>query len=224
MSKSLSDNLWAKQRRDMVRHQLMSRGITDQRVIDVMRIIPREIFLPDEHRHLAYEDRAVPIGLDQTMSQPYIVARMTELIAVDSSHRILEIGTGSGYQTAILASLAAQVISIERHENLLECAKKNLTRLQLDNIKFILSDGSLGLPTHAPFHRILVTAAGPAIPHALSDQLADGGRLVMPVGDMKEQTLHCVQRHGQQLHHTRSIRCRFVKLIGQQGWPESTID
>jgi len=222
MSNSVSDNLWAKQRRDMVSHQLKPRGITNQRVLDIMGIIPREIFLPHEHRHLAYEDRAVPIGLDQTMSQPYIVARMTELLAVDSSHRVLEIGTGSGYQTAILASLAAKVISVERHSDLLACAKQNLAQLQLDNISYILSDGSMGSPVHAPFHRILVTAAGPAIPHALSDQLADGGRLVMPVGDMKEQTLHCVQRRGQRFHHTRSIRCRFVKLIGKQGWPEST--
>jgi len=209
---------YASERRVMVESQLKKRGIIDPRVLEVMERLPRHLFVPDEFRERAYEDHALPIGIDQTISQPYIVALMTEILQIEPDDTVLEIGTGSGYQAAVLAELAKQVYTIERYEELAERAKGILQELGYQNIEVIAGDGTLGLPEKAPFEKIIVTAGAPEIPTALIDQLKEGGRLVIPVGRRFAQTLRVVRKEGQKTIEEESIRCAFVPLVGIYGW------
>jgi protein-L-isoaspartate(D-aspartate) O-methyltransferase len=202
----------------MVEEQIRGRGIDDQRVLEAMLQIPRGDFLPAASRHAAYEDRALPIGEGQTISQPYIVAYMTEKLALTPSCRVLEIGTGTGYQTAILALLCKHVYTIERIASLQQRAAEILRTLHISNVSMTIGDGSIGLKKAAPFDRILITAAAPRVPQPLMDQLVNAGRLVAPVGGATEQTIVVVVREGLRTIETPHLACRFVKLIGEQGW------
>jgi len=203
----------------MVAHQLRARGIADERVLQAMAAVPRDVFVPDEARSEAYADEALPIGAGQTISQPYMVARMTELLDIEPGDRILEIGTGSGYQAAILAWLGARVTSLERQTALIPQAQARLESLGLgDAVEIRLADGSLGDPAGAPWDGIIVTAAAPAIPNELREQLADGGSLVIPVGPRERQILTVVTRHGDEWTDTPDGACVFVPLIGAGGF------
>jgi protein-L-isoaspartate(D-aspartate) O-methyltransferase len=202
----------------MIHDQIRSRGVFDERVLAVIEAVPREMFLPKEQSGLAYEDRALPVGFGQTISQPYIVAYMTEQLEVRPESRVLEVGTGTGYQTAILARLAAQVYSVERITELAQRARGILAMLGIANATITVGDGSRGLPSAQPFDRIIVTAAAPKVPDALSSQLADGGLMIVPVGGANEQTIVRVERFGTRLIETPMLACRFVKLIGEEGW------
>jgi protein-L-isoaspartate(D-aspartate) O-methyltransferase len=222
MVKSGSDNLddrRAAERSRMVEDQIAARGVRDPRVLEALRTVPRHRFIPGADRAEAYEDRPVAIGCGQTISQPYMVAVMTEWLDVDPAGRILEIGTGSGYQTAVLARLARHVITVERHRDLSDAARKMLSSLALDNIEFVVADGSLGCPRRAPYDGILVTAGAPRLAQALLDQLDEGGKLVAPVGGRDEQRLVRVTRAGDQFRQEFGIGCRFVPLLGAEGWP-----
>ena len=203
----------------MVADQLRGRGIADERVLQAMSAVPREAFVPDDALRAAYADEALPIGAGQTISQPYMVARMTELLDVEPGDRILEVGTGSGYQAAILAWLGARVTTLERQATLIPEARARLEALGLaDAVEIRLADGSLGDPAGAPWDGIIVTAAAPAIPAALREQLADGGRLVIPVGPRDRQILTVVIRHGQEWTERPDGGCIFVPLIGAGGF------
>jgi protein-L-isoaspartate(D-aspartate) O-methyltransferase len=204
----------------MVADQLRRRGIRDERLLAAMASVPRERFVPTEARRHAYDDAALPIEAGQSISQPYMVARMTELLAVRDGDRILEVGTGSGYQAAILATLGAIVVSFERHRELAASALERLVGLGLaDRVAIRIGDGSLGDPESAPFDGIVVTAAAPRIPEPLRDQLADGGRLVIPVGPRDRQVLILVLREGATWTERRDDPCVFVPLVGAGGWP-----
>jgi protein-L-isoaspartate(D-aspartate) O-methyltransferase len=206
------------QRARMVEEQLRSRGIRDPRVLAAMGKVPREEFISSEDFRDAYGDHPLPIGAGQTVSQPYIVAAMVEALEVRPAHHVLEVGTGTGYQAAILAELAAEVWTIERHEELATKAQEILARLGYANVHVIHGDGSLGLPNRAPFEGILVAAAAPQIPESLVAQLADGGRLVVPVGTRAEQQVHLMRKLGNEIVVTTHDLCRFVPLVGAQGW------
>lgn len=212
------DLLAAKQQ--MIQKDLRGRGIRDEWTLHAMARVPRERFVPAQSRSEAYADNALPIGLGQTISQPYIVALMTEMLQLTGAERVLEIGTGSGYQTAVLAEITREVLSVERIEALSRRAAEVLGELGYANVTLIVGDGTLGYPQAAPYDRILVTAGAPEIPRALTDQLADGGILVMPVGDDDSQCLQAVRRRQDRLLKTRLTPCRFVRLVGEQGWPE----
>lgn len=203
----------------MVEKQIRARGVRDENVLEAMIGVPRERFVPAGVRAMAFDDRALPIGKRQTISQPYIVAYMTAQLSVTHTCRVLEVGTGTGYQTAILATLAGHVYTIERIATLQERAADVLEELGLANVTFCVGDGSIGLPAHQPFDRIMVTAAASHIPGALTDQLTDEGVLVIPVGGREEQTIIRVQRRGPRMIETPLLQCRFVKLIGEEGWP-----
>ncbi len=205
-------------RRAMVEHQLRARGISDDRVLEVMTDLPREKFIGPTHRHEAHEDRPVPIGSGQTISQPYIVALMSQELAVAPTHRVLDVGAGSGYQTAILARLGRQVFAVERIAELAERAGAVLTELGIDNVTLTVGDGTLGWAEHAPFDRIICGAAGPDVPEAWIEQLAEGGRIVMPVGGLEVQNLIALEKHGGKVTRRDICGVRFVKLIGQHGW------
>ncbi len=205
----------------MVDKQIVTRGVSDNRVLAAMRSVPRHLFLNADRQDHAYRDHPAPIGCDQTISQPYMVAAMTELLALTPSARVLEIGTGSGYQTAVLAEIAVHVTSVERHAALADAARQRLQALGYDNIDVVVGDGTLGHPDAAPYNAILVTAATPEIPEALQAQLALGGRLVAPVGDTKvQQLITLVREANNETTRHPGIACRFVPLIGEQGWPE----
>lgn len=200
---------------------LRRRGIASEAVLDAMAQVPRELFVPDHLAELAYEDGALPIGDGQTISQPYIVALMTEAAGLGPESRVLEVGTGSGYSTAILSLLAGHVFSIERHDTLATAACERLEKGgYLDNVTLSVGDGTLGLPEQAPFDAIIIAAAGPRVPEALRAQLAIGGRLIMPVGSASgPQKLTCVTRDGEENFRTEDLApVSFVPLIGAQGW------
>lgn len=204
----------------MIQQQVIDRGIDDVRVIDALRKVPRENFFPKDSAE-AHADRAVPIGHGQTISQPYIVALMSSRLQVEPEHTVLEIGTGSGYQAAILAHLAKEVFSIERVKPLLDSAFERILDLGPRNVHFRHGDGTLGWPEVAPFDRIIVTAGAPEMPRKLLlTQLKDGGLAVLPVGPLDQQQLLAVRRKGNDLRAEEIIPCRFVKLIGAEGWAE----
>jgi protein-L-isoaspartate(D-aspartate) O-methyltransferase len=209
---------WQVLRERMVQEQLAARQITDPRVLAAMREVPRHLFVADELKHLAYRDSPLPIGSEQTISQPFIVAYMTQALELTGQETILEVGTGSGYQTAILCRLAKYVYSIERHNLLAEQAAARLDTLGFHNVEFHVGDGSQGLPDMAPFDAILVSAAAPALPIALRSQLAEGGRLVLPIGDSQNQYLERVRRIGNAWHMERLMPVMFVLLIGRNGF------
>ena len=203
----------------MIRQQIIDRGIRDPRVIEAMRAVPREKFFPADVRDEAFADRAAPIGHGQTISQPYMLALMTQRLDVQPTHKVLEIGTGSGYQTAILANLAKEVYSIERVKPLLDVAWERLMDMNVRNVNFRWGDGTLGWPEAAPFDRILIAAGAPTLPKdLLMNQLADGGIAVLPVGPQNEQLLMGVIRTGDRLDTAEICACRFVKLVGAHGW------
>jgi len=202
----------------MVRSQLQRRGITDARVLQAMREVPRHLFVPPEWRHEAYSDRPLPIGDEQTISQPYMVAIMTQSLALQGHEHVLEIGTGSGYQAAVLSRLAAHVSSIEYFADLADSARALLQRLGYINVEVIVGDGGLGLPAQAPYDGIIVAAAAPHVPQPLLAQLAEGGRLLIPVGSATSQELFIITRRGDDYAQERSVPCRFVPLLGEEGW------
>ncbi len=211
---------YKEQRQRMVDDQLRGRGITDERVLEVMATVPRHVFVADSEKPFAYCDTPVRIDCGQTVSQPYMVALMTQYLEVQPGDRVLEIGTGSGYQTALLASLGATVYTVERHAALTDQARKRLAQLGYEDISFRVGDGTLGWPDEQPFDGILVTAGAPSVPESLRHQLADGGRLVIPVGSRSMQTLALVRRVGQSFTEEKHTGCIFVPLVGQQGWQE----
>jgi len=211
---------FAVQRQNMVREQLRARGIQDGRVLAAMAQVPRHEFVDQEYRDQAYDDHPLPIGEGQTLSQPYIVAIMLEVLSLTGSETVLEIGTGSGYEAALLGKLASRVYSMERHGSLASAAEKILGRLGFHNVTVVVGDGSEGLPDHAPFDGIVVSAAAPRIPKALFDQLGEGGRLVVPVGPAYAQELQLVRKQDGRALVVNLEGCRFVPLIGGQGYPE----
>lgn len=201
--------------------ELVKRGITDQRVIGAMQSIPRHIFVEEAMAAQAYSDGSLPIGEKQTISQPYTVAKMTQMLQLTGRERVLELGTGSGYQAAVLATLADRVYTVERIRPLALKARRALDSLRLLNVNLKIGDGTEGWPEEAPFDAILVTAGSPQVPQCLVDQLAPGGRLVIPVGDRQDQTLTLVvkDREGN-VTRQESEECRFVRLIGRHGWSD----
>ncbi len=206
-------------RKRMVQEQVINRGITNQRLIEALLKIPRHLFVQEAMAAQAYSDGPLPIGEKQTISQPYMVALMTEQLELTGNEHVLEIGTGSGYQTAILASLARRVYTIERIRPLAMQARKVLDALHLLNVNIKVGDGTLGWPEEAPFDAIIVTAGAPAVPETLAAQLTPGGRLVIPVGSEANQTLLRIRKLPDgTLTQETSVACRFVPLIGQQGW------
>ncbi len=209
------------ERARMTEEQLLGRGIQDPRVLAAMASVPRHLFVDETLQDKAYGDFPLSIGAGQTISQPYMVARMTEALELHGHERVLEVGTGSGYQTAILAELAGQVYSIERFPELSSRAHTILTFLGYTNISVRVGDGTLGWKEEAPFDAILVTAASPTIPPPLMAQLADKGRLIIPLGRFFSQTLTRVVKEGESLSRTALTECLFVKLVGEYGWPES---
>ena len=207
-------------RAEMVELQLRRRGIRDERVLEAMARVPRDRFVPDSLSAHAYDDGALPIGQDQTISQPFVVATICALLGLHGSERVLDVGTGSGYQAAVLAELAAQVITIERIPELAESARARLADAGYANVEVVVGDGSLGVPERAPFDAIAVAAAAPTVPPALFDQLAEGGRLVVPRGSRFGQELVLVARTAGGRTERTSIPCRFVPLVGDEGFGE----
>jgi protein-L-isoaspartate(D-aspartate) O-methyltransferase len=202
----------------MVASQLVARGIRNPAVLRAMGEVPRHRFLPGVALEDAYGDFPLPIGHGQTISQPYMVARMTELLEPAPEHRVLEVGSGSGYQSAVLARLVGRVHAMERLEALALRARSTLAALGVTGVEVRVGDGTRGWPEAAPFDRILVAAGAPAVPESLATQLAEGGRLVIPIGNRDFQTLHVVTRTGDELHAVLDTPCRFVDLIGHEGW------
>jgi protein-L-isoaspartate(D-aspartate) O-methyltransferase len=202
----------------MVEEQLRARGIVDERVLAAIERVPREAFVPEAFRDRAYDDAALPIGEGQTISQPYMVARICEALALRGGERVLDVGAGSGYQAAVLAELAGEVHTIERLATLAESAREALVAAGYERVHVHLGDGTLGLPEHAPFAGIAVAAAAPEMPQALYDQLEAGGRLVVPVGGLEGQELQLIVRSPEGPAVLRSVPCRFVPLVGEQGF------
>ena len=211
---------WQVARDRMVETQIAARGITDTRVLSAMRKVPRHLFVPEEVRAAAYGDHPLPIGHGQTISQPYIVAMMTSLLQIQPDERVLEIGTGSGYQAAILGILAKEVISLERIPEVARLAQKNLAVSGTRAVRVITGDGTRGYPERAPYDGVLITAATPSIPPPLIDQLAEGGRLVAPVGSRDLQELIRLTRKEKDLLRESFGGVVFVPLLGEHGWEE----
>ena len=207
-------------RKRMIDEQIKRRGIKSEIIIKVMSELPREYFLPDSLKTSSYDDSPVPIGGGQTISQPYIVAKMTELLEVSPNHIVLEIGTGSGYQAAVLSKLALRVFSIERITELRKSAEATLRSLKIENVFVINGDGTIGLSQYAPFDRIIVTAAGPKIPKNLLDQLKDNGIIVMPVGNTETQVLVRAFKKDGKIEIEEHDLCRFVPLLGKYGFDD----
>ncbi len=205
-------------RENMVREQLIGRGISDKNVLNAFRKVPRHEFVPEEYRPTAYNDYPLPIGSNQTISQPYMAALMTECLKLKGPERVLEIGTGSGYQLAILAEIAEEIYSVERFEKLAQASQKNLEALGYSNFKIRVGDGTIGWEEFAPYEGIIVTAGSPGVPHSLVGQLKDGGRLVIPVGSEFSQVLTVVERSGASINATSVCGCVFVPLVGKEGW------
>jgi len=215
---------YKKLRERMVRDQFIARGITDQRVLAAFYKVEREKFVPSEVRNNAYEDFPLSIGEGQTISQPYMVALMTQSLELKGDEKILEIGTGSGYQTAILAELARKIYSVERMRALAERARKLLEKLGYSNVKILLSDGTLGWKEFSPYDRILVTAGAREIPQPLTDQLEEEGTMVIPVGNSYSQDLEVVRKRKNRIKTATVEKCVFVPLIGKYGWDERRLD
>ena len=204
----------ARRRQAMVRDQIERRGIEDRAVLAAMRAVPRHRFVPTELRRMAYDDFALAIGSGQTISQPFMVALMTQLLRLDGRMRLLEVGTGSGYQAAVASRICSEVWSVERHEDLSRRAGAVLAELGYENVHLRVGDGSLGLSEEAPFEAVIITAAAVEVPPPLFDQLADGGRLVAPLGGSDDvQTLTVFERHGERFERRVSVGCRFVPLV-----------
>jgi protein-L-isoaspartate(D-aspartate) O-methyltransferase len=217
MSGFVQPEFFSTERTHMVAHQLRARGIVDERVLAAMARVPRHEFVPAEFRLRAYGDHPIPIGQGQTISQPFIVALMLEALDLAPGQVVLEVGTGSGYQAALLADLGARVYSVERHPALAQSAKQVLVRLGYGNVTVLVGDGSLGVPEHAPYNVIVVSAATPEIPPALFEQLTEGGRLLVPVGPPEAQYLQLVRKQEGKPVTTELEGCRFVPLISGVG-------
>ncbi|HEY1936821.1 MAG TPA: protein-L-isoaspartate(D-aspartate) O-methyltransferase [Candidatus Angelobacter sp.] len=210
---------FAAERGSMVENQLRQRGIRDERLLAAMSKVPRHEFVSPQNWTEAYADHPIPIPEQQTTSQPYMIAAMIQAAQIKAEDRVLEIGAGSGYQTALLAELANQVFAVERYASLSETARNTLERLGYRNVKVVTADGSLGLPLDAPFDAIIVSAAAPRIPQALVEQLAIGGRLVVPVGESDQQVVQLVERQQDGTINVKTLEgCRFVPLIGEHGF------
>src|SRR5919201_5675299 len=210
----------ADERRDMVDRQLRGRDIVDEDVLRAMERVPRELFVDEAERRRAYDDAALPIGQGQTISQPYMVARICEALALRPGHRALDVGSGSGYQAAVLAELGAEVVTIERIPELAEQARKNLAAADYDQVEVRVGDGTLGVSDRAPFDGIAVAAAAPGLPETLYEQLRPGGRLVVPVGGPRAQRLEVIVRSPEGPAVVHSVPCRFVPLVGEEGYAE----
>jgi protein-L-isoaspartate(D-aspartate) O-methyltransferase len=206
------------QRAQMVEHQLRERGIEDERVLAAMGEVPREEFVGERRREVAYADAALPIGSEQTISQPWIVAAILQALELKGSEQVLEIGTGSGYSTCLLGRLSEHVVSVERHAGLARLAAEHLRACRAQNVELMVGDGSRGVPARAPFDAIAVHAAAPKPPSALLEQLADGGRMVVPVADGSEEMLTVLRRRGSEFETVAIAPCRFVPLIGAEGF------
>ena len=217
MSVLHDDERFAALRSEMVQRQLRDRGIRDERLLAAMERVPRHLFVAEERWDEAYADHPVEIACGQTTSQPYMIATMLELLDLRSEHRVLEVGTGTGYEAALLAELAGQVFSIERHAELAAVARENLAHLGYANVTVVVGDGSSGLPQAAPFDRIVVAAAAPKIPEALVAQLAEGGMMAIPVGPPKTQTLQLVRKIGGETTISSVAQCAFVPLVRKAG-------
>ena len=211
---------YARRREMMVQQQIEMRGITDPDVLAAMRTVPRHLFVSDALKDQAYGDFPLPIGEQQTISQPFIVAEMTQALEIGKDDRVLEIGTGSGYQAAVLAQIAYRVYTIERIRSLYVQTRSLLDRLKYHNVIMRCSDGTMGWKDESPFDAIIVTAGSPRIPESLVEQLAEGGRMVVPVGDQHAQDLIKITRDSESTRQTSLGGCRFVKLVGKQGWSE----
>lgn len=204
----------------MVDRQLRARGIDDERVLAAMEQVPREEFLPERVRNRAYADSALPIGSEQTISQPWIVAAICQALRLQGSELVLEVGTGSGYSAAVLSRLAGHVVSVERHEELSRDAERALSSLGIGNVELVVGDGSLGVPERAPFDAVAVHATAPAAPPALLSQLVDGGRFVGPIASGEADVLTVLQRQGERFETGVISPCRFVPLIGEEGFAD----
>jgi protein-L-isoaspartate(D-aspartate) O-methyltransferase len=211
---------YAPLRRDMVERQVRQRGVRDERVLLAMTMLPRHEFVPAGLLDEAYDDRALPLGYGQTISQPYMVGLMLSLLQVAPEHRALEVGAGSGYVAALLGLLCESVYAIELVDDLADRARRTLRRVGLTNVHILAGDGTLGHREAAPYDRIIVSAAAPAVPEPLAEQLAEGGRLIAPVGTRSVQTCETYTKQAGQLHSERSIDCVFVPLLGKHGWKD----
>jgi protein-L-isoaspartate(D-aspartate) O-methyltransferase len=209
-----------RERKQMIKEQIERRGLRERRLLTALETVPRHLFVPEEYRYAAYEDGPLPIGFGQTISQPYIVALMTDFLSLKGNERVLEVGTGSGYQAAILGMLAEEVHTVEFIPELATQADKLLKALGMVNVRVHFGDGSLGLPEFAPYQGILVAAAAPQVPKALLNQLEDGGRLVLPVGSRGMQILEIWERNGDKFDSKTETAVAFVPLRGEQGWDQ----
>lgn len=210
--------------RNMVEKYVVSQGVTDKRVLEAMGEVPRHLFVEEGFYGQAYTDNALPIGEGQTISKPYIVARMTEALELSGDERVLEVGGGSAYQSAILSKLAREVFSIERLDSLAARARRTLLTLRCLNVLYKVGDGTLGWPDKAPFDAILVAASSPSVPEELLTQLKEGGRLVIPVGKGENQHLLRYRKLGGEVYKEEIENCKFVPLIGEQGWKEGDLN